>query len=116
MAARRPITPEREDAFLRAFIESGGSFSDACRAASPHLATDSAGRNPPAHSSWRQHITNNLAFAERFAEAKAEVADELLKIAHRRIGRPSARVRGASTRTTSRIVRARLRTRSSRPF
>lgn len=85
MAAKMPITPEREDLFLKAFVETGGSFSDACRAASPHLPADSAGRHPPAHQTWRNHEKNDLAFAERMNDARREVADELIKIATQRI-------------------------------
>ena len=85
MAAKMPITVEREDAFLRGYVESGGSWTDACRAASPHLATTSAGRNPPGHQTWRNHLRNSLAFAERFEEAKQEVTDNLVRIAHERI-------------------------------
>ena len=80
MAAKLPITPEREDAFLRGFVGSGGSWTDACRAASPHLATTSAGRNPPGHQTWRNHLRNSLAFAERFEEAKQEVTDNLVPV------------------------------------
>ena len=84
MAAKMPITAEREDLFLRGYAETG-SWSAACRAASPHLAVDSAGRNPPGHQTWRNHLANSLAFAERFEEAKTERGDRLLELAFKRI-------------------------------
>jgi hypothetical protein len=82
MGKRMAVTPEREDAFLEAFIASGGSFSDACSAASPHL--DGDGRHPPAHQTWRNRLKNDLRFAERFAEARQQVADALIKEMYRR--------------------------------
>lgn len=76
------MTPERRQAFLAAFVSSGGSWSAACRAASPHLSGESA--NPPSSQTWRNLLASDREFAEAFETAQHEVRDAIVSELHRR--------------------------------
>ena len=80
------MTTARKKAFLRAFKSSGGSWSRACReVAVGHTKTEIAKmRDPPATSTWRLLLRQDLEFARQFQEAKQEIKDALVEMLHER--------------------------------
>jgi hypothetical protein len=80
------MTTARKQAFLRAFKSAGGSWSRACReVAVGHTKTEIATmRSPPASSTWRVLIRQDLDFARQFDEAKQEIKDALVEMLHER--------------------------------
>lgn len=79
---RMEVTEERKAAFLAGYISSGGSWSHACRCASPHLNGQSA--NPPASQTWRNLLASNRVFAEAFEEAQGGIRDAIVEELTRR--------------------------------
>jgi len=78
----RKITPALKAAFLKAYRESGGSFSAACAAtASPHHKPDQI--NPAGASTWRRLVKTDPEFGADFEEAKAAIIDDLEALAHK---------------------------------
>ena len=80
------MTEARKRAFLRAFKASGGSWSRACReVAVAHTKSEIATmRSPPATSTWRVLLRQDLEFARQFQEAKQEIKDALVEMLHKR--------------------------------
>jgi len=66
------VTPERREIFLRAFIESFGNFSHACRVASPH-SKDTV--NPPCRSTFLALKENDPEFRAALADADEQIKD-----------------------------------------
>lgn len=83
---RSPITPEREDAFISALIQSGGSFAFASLASAPKDGNDRTGENNygPCYETWRSYIKRSPAFAQRVQDALTRVLGDMESLLHQR--------------------------------
>ena len=76
-----PVTPERRETFLRVLRETGGNWSAACRAASPHLDQS---QKRPGFSTWKALAERDPAFAAQVEEVRQEIRDTLEAELYRR--------------------------------
>lgn len=74
--------PLRQEIFLKALRDSGGSYAHACQASAPHL--DGKSKNPPAFSSWKGLEQRDPHFAAKVAQVRQEIADDIEREMHRR--------------------------------
>ena len=72
---RLETTQLRRDTFLAALKSSGGVFSAACRAASPHSSPNT--KSPPCYSTFRRCIQVDPDFAIAVQEIMDQVRDDI---------------------------------------